>query len=589
MRVDRADDFAFPQRQVATVNRPSSNSTAVGFHFGSVLGIVANQYRSLMEAILEAIQNGLDAKSTKINININQKVRNVHIQDNGVGASRAHMAKCLSLIAKSQKDRGKLGQFGIGVVASVGKCKRFSFTSRPKDKSNGALRWVFDCKALAKCATATTIPCAMVGGTDPWWRSELFIESYTANQLRSAIDFDQFCTAIYDRYGATMLKHKTTITVVLTSPKGQVHEQSLPPMDFTGTPLPVQSYDSDVCGKTTVRMFVVKPQPGTKKQRKGQGVRVMDSTGYTLPLSEKIFPGSLLKKKDADLFRSGHFEGEIIFSDKVQLDASRKFFQEDEATMEAVVHVESWLDDHGRQLIKQIEDEATAARYRRLGDQSLKVIDRFLKDKRNLKLASLIRSFKWGSQGVGHQPTDAKKGGDTTGKRANQGGGKKNPSGTGRTPRDPNKPPRPPRPKPKDQPLVVNDPDGNPRVYSKHDSTGLVLSYEQGGSDLWKLEKSYGIIRINLAHPTWVAHDRLYWSTQGVRNQLICHLQERIILHVLLSLKLADDLGADLEDILTFYAHEFEDLNQFLTTKADKIAERGRHRPKTNSKKAKDK
>jgi len=566
------------------VNRSlSSNSTAVGVHYGSIFGLVANQYRSLMEAILEAIQNGLDAKSTKINVNINQQVRNVHIQDNGVGASRAHMEKCLSLIAKSQKDRGKLGQFGIGVVAAFGKCKRFSFTSRPKDKSNGALRWVFDCKSLAKATTAPTIPCAQVGGDATWWRSELFIESYTQDQLKSAIDFDQFCTAIYDRYGATMLKHKTTIAVVLTAPNGQSHEQSLPPMDFTGSPLPVQSYDSDECGKTTIRMFVVKPQPGAKKKRKGQGVRLMDSTGYTLPLTEKVFPG-LMKKKDVDLFRSGHFEGEIIFSDKVQLDASRRFFSEDMATLAAVDHVEKWLDDHGRQLIKQIEDEATSARYRRLGDQSLKVIDHFLKDKRNLKLASLIRSFKWGSQGVGHHPTGAKKGGDMTGKRANQGGGKKNPSAEPRAPRDPSKPPRAPRPKPQDQPLVVDSPDGNPRVHSKHDSTGLILSYEQGGSDLWKLEKSHGIIRINIAHPTWVAHDRLDGSTQGVRNQMICQLQERIILHVLLSLKLADDLGADLEDILTFYAHEFEDLNQFLTTKADKIAERGRHRPKSNSK-----
>jgi hypothetical protein len=546
-----------------------------------VLGIVADQYRTLMEAILEAIQNGLDARAAKINININQKSRNVHIQDDGVGASKEHMDLCLANIAKSQKDRGKLGQFGIGVVASFGKCKRFTFMSQARG-SGSMHRWVFDCATLKRATSRTTAPCAQVSGHCQWWNSELYIESYTANQLRSAIDFDAFCTAIYDRYGATMLRHRTTIHVRLTTPDGQRQEAVLPPMDFTGSALPVQTYDSEICGKTTVRMFVVKKSK-SKKRKKGQGVRVMDSTGYTLPLTEKVFPVGLLKKKDADLFRSGHFEGEIVFSDRVQLDATRRFFVEDDATMEAVIHIERWLDSHGRKLIQQIEDEATSARYRRLGDQSMKVIDRFLKEQRNEGLAELLNSFEWGSQGIGHSQTPSKKGGTTRGKRSDRGGtGKpRSPSGTGRV-RDPD---RKPKPRKKDRPLVVGDPNGNERVRARHDSTGLTLEYEHSGSDLWKLDKENGVIFINIAHPTWVSHDRLDGSTQGVRNQLICQLQERIVLHVLLSLKLANDLGADVEDILCLYAHEFEDHNHFLTTQADKIAQRGRYRPRSTGKK----
>lgn len=568
-----------PSAALERTSNPSSS--ALDFDFGSVLGIVADQYRTLMEAILEAIQNGLDARAAKINVNINQKNRNVFIQDDGDGASKVHMDRCLQNIAKSQKDRGKLGQFGIGVVASFGKCKRFTFMSQARD-SGVMNRWVFDCGKLRKATSSTTIPCAQVSGHCQWWNSELCIEDYTANQLRSTIDFDAFCTAIYDRYGATMLRHRTTIHVRLTSPNGERQEAVLPPMDFTGSPLPVQTYDGELCGKTTVRMFVVKKTTKNKRRKKSQGVRVMDSTGYTLPLTDKVFPGGLLKKKDADLFRSGHFEGEIIFSDKVQLDPGRKFFMEDDATVEAALHVEKWLDDHGRKLIQSIEDEATTARYRRLGNQSMKVIDRFLKEQRNERLAELLNSFKWGTQGIGHAETSSKKGETTKGKRSNRGGtGKRRqPSGTGRV-RDPN---RKPREQKKDRPLVVGDPDGNARVRARHDSTGLTLDYEQGGSDLWKLDKENGVIYINIAHPTWVSHDRLDGSTQGVRNQLICQLQERIVLHVLLSLKLADDLGADVEDILTFYAHEFEDHNHFLTTQADKIAQRGRYRPRSGGK-----
>lgn len=575
------------KRPSATLQRGSSpSSSALSFHFGSVLGIVADQYRTLMEAILEAVQNGLDARAAKINININQKARNVFIQDDGEGASKEHMDKCLQNIARSQKGRGKLGQFGIGVVASFGKCRRFSFMSQ--ERGSGVMnRWIFDCATLRRADNTTSIPCARVSGHSQWWSSELCIEGYTQNHLRSAIDFDDFCTAIYDRYGATMLRHRTTIHVKLTTPDGQKQEAVLPPMDFTGTALPVQTYNGDYCGKTTVRMYLVKTPAKGKRKKKGQGVRVMDSTGFTLPLTEKIFPLNLLKKKDADLFSSGHFEGEIIFSDLVQLDPSRKFFMEDDATMEAVIHVEKWLDDHGRKLIESIEDEATSARYRRLGDQSLKVMHRFLKEQRNVGLAELIKDFNWGSQGIGHTNNGAKSGGDSSGTRANRGGsGKKRPGGKSKgksKDKDKDKDKKPQERK-KDTPLVVNDPRGNARARTRDKSTGLELVYEGGGKDLWHLDKDMGILRINIAHPTWVAHDRLDGSTQGVRNQLICQLQERIILHCLLSLKLAKDLGADLEDILCLYAHEFENHNHFLTTQADKIAQRGRYRPRAPKK-----
>lgn len=565
-----------------------SNTSEIGFSFGAVLGIVADQYRTLMEAILEAIQNGLDVNSTKIVVNINQKTRNVHIQDNGDGASKAHMDRCLREIGKSQKTRGKLGQFGIGVVASFGKCKRFSFTSHPRGNVGDCHRWVFDCAALRKAKKETSVPAPRVSGHSQWWHSELFIESYTKSQLRSALDFDKFCTAIYDRYGSAMLKNKCTIYVRLTAPNGTFQSTELEPMDFRGRPLDVVTYDSPECGKTTFRMFTVdqetaKKQKGRKK--KGQGVRVKDSTGYTLPITEKVFPGGLLKKKDVDIFRTGHFEGEIIFSSKVQLDPSRKFFSEEDATIEAAEHVEKWLNEVGRPLVDRMEDEQSSARYRDLGNQSMKVIDRFLKE--NQKLASLIRTFKWGTQGIGHTPTSNKKNGAAPGTRSNAGGAGKKRSGGGGGGGGGKSSNRKPKAKKKDTPLVVNNPKGNPRIRSRHDSTGLSYDYVKGGSDLWKFDRDTGTIYINIIHPTWVAHDRLEGSGPDVRDLLICQLQERITLHVLLSLKLADDLGADLEDILTFYAHEFEDHHQFLSTQGDKIADRGRYRMNRGKKKKK--
>ena len=563
-----------------------SNSTQLGFSFGNVLGIVANQYRSLMEAILEAIQNGLDANATKINVNINQKSRNVHVQDNGVGASKLHMDKCLSNIAKSQKDRGKLGQFGIGVVASFGKCRRFTFISQAKN-SGEMNRWVFDCRTLAKATSQTSVPCVPVTNHDQWWSSELFIENYSKDQLRSAINFDQFVDAIYDRYGAAMLRNKCTIQVRLTAENGQAQEASLPPMDFTGDPLRVQTYDGDLCGKTTIRMFLVKKDPaakGRKRKKKGQSVRLMDSTGYTIPLSDKVFPGCGFPKKDVDLLCSGHFEGEIIFSDKVQLDASRKHFEESMVTLEASEHITKWLDEVGRELVKKIEDEQTSARYQRLGSQSMKVIDHLLREQKSL--ADLVKKFKWGSQGLPHSDNSAKKDGKINA-TALQGGGPKKPSGDKKDRKDRKKgDPKPPRERPGHRPMAVGANSGASRTFTRHSSTGLLLVHQAGGKDLWAVDRDRGIITINTAHPTWEEHDtlirkdetgKLYETTPDVRNRLVCHLQEKIILHALMVIKIAGDMEMD-EDIFTLYAQEFVNSEHFLTTKADRIAKRGRFR-----------
>ena len=314
----------------------NDNNTYIGVHVGAALGRAADKYKTLWEAILEAIQNAIDAGAKKINVNINQQTHTVYIHDDGVGASVEHMNKALRLVGNSLKPKshGKLGQFGIGVVASFGKCERFIFTSAPADRSNGPKRWTFECSNLKKLSNTGSIPCEDATN-DQWWRSELIIENYTKDQLRSAINFEHFCTAIYDRYNTAMLrKPKTIVFVKLTTPDGKHHAAKLTPMNYTGRALKPRAYDGDVCGTTTVRLFIARKPVGEKKKRKGR-VKLMDSTGYTIPLSDKAL-SHLLTMKDVKTLTSGYFEGEIVFSDKVRVDPSRRFFQEDEITLEAV-------------------------------------------------------------------------------------------------------------------------------------------------------------------------------------------------------------------------------------------------------------
>ena len=552
----------------------TDTNTYIGVHVGAALSRAANKYKTLWEAILEAIQNAIDAGARKVNVNINQQTHTVYVHDDGEGASVEHMNAALLLVGNSLKPKseGKLGQFGIGVIASFGKCERFIFTTTPIDGSNGTKKWTFECAKLKKLSNTGRIPCGDVTN-DQWWRSELIIKNYTKDQLRSAINFDEFCTAIYDRYNTAMLRSpKTTVFVKLTTPDGKHHAAKLTPLNYTGRPLKVCTYDSDICGQTTIRMFIAKKPLGANKKRKGR-VKLMDSTGYTIPLSDKAL-SHLLTKKDVNTLTSGYFEGEIVFSDKLRVDPSRRFFNEDEITLEATSHIELWLKDHGRKLISKMEDEESMTRYRNLGIGSLKII-RSLASSMGLK--HVLKCPSWGHQGDAHTKNNAERNGKIAATSID-GTGKRTPKDKDKD-KDKTKTPRKPREKKAHNPLAVGGGDKS-RTQVKDTSTGLILDFVPSDKEaLWTFDNVNGIIAISISHPVWVESDRLEGTTEGVRNLRLQHLQERIILHVLVALKLEQDKNDG--GILVkpdAYAQEFVKYEHFLTIQADRIAKRGRFR-----------
>jgi len=569
----------------STLSTP--NATRIAFDFGSVLGYVAGKYKNLMKAVQEAVQNSLDAEPTRVNLVINLKASNIYVQDDGVGASIDHMQKCLSRIGRSAKGKDKLGQFGIGVVAAFGKCRRFSFTSEPADKSNPAQRWVFDCKALSRATTSTSIPMVGTNISDQWWNSELEIEGFAPTAIKSKIDLDELCDGIYKSFARAMKKHGTTITVRLTTKSGeQLPERQLKWIPFQGKPIKTKSYVADECGTTTFRMFVV--HADERGKRLGQGVRVVDSTKvFSKPLLPKLFPNGdsgaswLGRQLCKDI--STHFEGEIEIGDKVELNPDREHFEDDEASMETCLHIHQWFEEVGKKIKKSIDDAKAAERYRDLGDESLKVMDQFLKDADEAKgLAKLLKEkFKWGSQGVGHSVTGAKTDGSFTGRSTAGGaGGTKVPGGSKKKKKKKAKTSTAkPQQKPNHTPMVVDRPDGNKRVLTQHDSTGLRIAYEGGGGDLWDLDKEQGILTINIAHDTWANLDKEDVSSRlEVRSRLLCQLQEKIIqsLFTVLAVVHTENLSDEVEFVMMHTFHEDHLKYGWSLLNADRLAGRGR-------------
>ena len=110
----------------------------LSLHIGRALLQVASAYPTLRKVIAEATQNALDANASKIIIDVNLKDRQVTIQDNGDGVSEEAFNEAIQMICESRKllgtDQKKLGRFGIGLIAGLGKCKEFCFISRPKGR-----------------------------------------------------------------------------------------------------------------------------------------------------------------------------------------------------------------------------------------------------------------------------------------------------------------------------------------------------------------------------------------------------------------------------------------------------------------------
>lgn len=549
-------------------------TTKLGFHEGNILELAANKYPSLREAVLEAIQNSIDAESAKINVNINQEKRTIFIHDNGKGASIDFFNSAISCIGDSKKEKGKLGQFGLGVVSAFNKCKVFTFSSRPADGANGLMQWTFETDKIKNVKTGLTIPIKSRSlAQDQWWNSELMIADYTTDQMRAKIDMNVLCEQITDRYNEHMKKHRTVVQVKLTSPTGQLEEKILRPIAYTGGPIPMKTYKGDLAGETAFQLYVAKTKTEGRRTVRAGRVKVVDSTGYGIALSSKALSG-LLSEQNVNLLTSGLFEGEIRFSDKVRVEASRRFFEETEPLMEACHHIEQWILNIGQTYITKMEDEATTERYNRLGEASLKVVRSLLKHRADL--ASIVKSFDYGSVGKEHADTDGEKDGkvpaksiDGTGKRTGTrcgGGGPKSEE---------------PKERKDHQPMAVGgvQKGGQNRTFIRDNSYGLILQHGTvQNSNLWHLDEVTGVLTINIMHPTWEACDSTVDRSASARDKMICDLQERIILHALHLLKLKKELGedgAEITPIVEIYASDFMSSEVFLITEGDRLAKRG--------------
>lgn len=532
----------------------NNGTSLLDFHMGEAFCRVASDYPTLLDVVLEEVQNALDANAKTISVVLNRKTRNAAIRDDGDGVSVSTFEKALRRVCLSGKERGKLGRFGIGLISPLDKCHSFTFTSCPRGQTGEYMEWTFVTDEIRRQEKDVMIPhrlrpdLAFVnskGGSGPkgattvMWRTEVNISRYSADRLISRItSIASLEEAILERFGAVMRRNKVVLNLKFTNEDGQLEsKEGIKAKLFTGRSLGEVVITDPDAGKVTFRIFL------SPKTTKGQNGKVLvgeadNDYRFGFNLFAKSAEG-LLPEEVATALLSGMFEGEVV-GERVKLHSTRKCFEKDDAFTGFCTALEAWFRKYGKKHLSEIQEARRDQRYQELGLQSLREIEEMLRNPAFDGIRSVLGDFKLGTVGSGHTPRPA---GQVVGVQeesavSTQGGDLKGSEKDGPSAKSPDSA----TDKPQHEPFTVAGPRGKQRTIVKRDSLGLQFSYlAMDGSDrLWELDARLGVLHFNVNHPIWVACD--------VSDRKVRQLQETVAINALI----IKAMPTELEETLRF-------------------------------------
>ena len=519
-------------------------SSRLDFHMGEAFCRVASDYPTVLDVILEQVQNAIDANAKTITVVLSRKTRHIAIRDDGDGVSKKTFEEALQRVCLSGKEAGKLGRFGIGLISPLDKCREFTFISYPRTGASSYLEWKFVTRDIRAQSHEPTIPLrersdlifinkknqkGPKGKSTVMWRTEVNIIGYSADKMISRItSIDALASAILERFGTAMRRNKVVLNLKFIDENGSIeNREGVRAKRFTGHPLKEVTITEPDVGRVTFRMYLA------TKTTKGQVGKVLvgeEDNDYRFGFSLLARSANKLLSDDvASAMTSGVFEGEIV-GESVTLHSTRKAFERDDAFVGFCAAVETWYEKYGSAHLEAANEASKDARYQELGLESLRQIEEMLRDPAFSDLRSVLDSFKLGNVGSGHTPRKKVTGIQneralsTHGLNSQESGQNAHTNG------------EPSEDRPEHRPYTVTGPRGKQRMLVKRDSVGLQFSYiAMDGSDrLWELDDQQGVLHFNVNHPTWVICD--------VSDRKVKQLQETVAVHALLIKAMPDEL-----------------------------------------------
>jgi hypothetical protein len=528
---------------------------------GEALMDKANTYPLLQLAIVEMIQNGLDAGARHIFVGVDRMEHRVAVCDDGAGITTDKFHKALTSIGHSIKKPGSLGRFGLGMISPVTKCKIMRICSTPRGTREGN-SWIFIADSIRRQSEEVEIPfesiealpelpepftnsasISRVGKSRPRWRTMVLLDRVTTDRaIGSGFTAEQLSQLIRTKLGLAMHRRQATVTIRLRESNGQVTKERVDPKDYTGTPFREVGYDdsgSKGCGEITFRLYRARLSGG-KPAGRVDFVEAGDDYPVTATEFRRQADGAKWTqipevKAALEALTSGFFEG-IISVERISLHPERTKFVVDDALKSMAIMLGQWFDDVGRGHMNEVREDQQNQRYIRLGTKSVE------------RLTELLRK---GEGRLGLAAEDLK---EVLPSRRMTRPDKKTPSESGsKRPNTRGVAKKRILVKPKED---ADKSDGSPVT----PFIGFAYDLLEGSEHLWHFDLLEGVLTFNVRHPLWRETDE---DSQGRHNaqtdRQIMALQEWVafkIIHLLVS-------GANLGEELEVYRAQIDDELEF--------------------------
>lgn len=521
-------------------NVNAKSKVGIKLHTGSILvNQIAKTYPTVLDALKEGIQNGIDRNAQRIEVFIDTHRKTYYIMNDGDGAGEEEFNTALSQIGKTLKDpkAGKYGRFGLGLVAHLGKCSEMIFESCVDGKKYR--RWTMKTEEIEN-SSEPTASCVEVGswyhsprlsGTDAkaqWWVSRVTGVNYTQDKIQGFIDLKKLAQDIEDAFGVQISNRQINIKLMhQKSLSEKATEVKVSKTLFKGTPISAyENADVPETGKVTLRLF--------KSHNPTRGkVLFGDNTDNRIPIASlrKFSFHEFVSREISDALSSGFFEGEIL-GEKLMMHSGRKKFEEDEALIGLGLVLSVWWEYKGKKLFENFSSDKSSERYASIGITSLQTFEKILHSSPNI--LSALKALSVGFVGVGNADFGKKSSMTTfgTSTKGPPGKEKSEAGGVGKN--------EPAKERSESITSSVSSPDGKERKLVKAGGAISILhNMDPVFADLWKWQEGSSTIEINTSHDVWAYCERV----DSDLAKLHLHILTQAIQHVTLSKEIRSELA----------------------------------------------
>ena len=473
------------------------------YHEGQALYRLAQTYKTLLAVGLEAIQNALDAEASLIDVVVDYQAREMHITDNGTGKTRQQFEEALQSIGRSIKEAGKLGRFGLGLIAPIGKCEYHTFTSSViKENPRQVIEWKFDRNELLDQRKIDAIPfCVRPELTHANnWRTQVRMVNISTDTFVSRMGIKDLAEATLERFNKVLCEQGTIVRLAFISADGDRTNQEVRGIRFYGTKLKDEMIWPKPNHFVSFQLYLA---PRSYRGREGKVSFGEARDNYRI--SAKQFLASTMQLVPQEVHRallSGVFEGDILSSRAVWSE-SRKSFEQNDALLELCVAVEEWYRRIGTSHMEEVNAEKKEERWRNAGLQSLKIISAML---RRPEWNHLYDICTIGHEGPGHTRPKKNIMGESAPVLATSIDGT---HGKLKQTESVRKKTEPSKERTKHHPATVSNPEGSRRVLVREASIGLQLAFSQmpGSSRVYQFHNDQMLLELNVRHPHFVKCD----------------------------------------------------------------------------------